>query len=406
MKLTLNGLNSWVVVLVLLATPLMSHGELLALFHGTLTSQVENHSGMLKFVKDIYFVFALVSCLFCMFNFSKMPRWLWLTLVAAIFLVLPSLFLALTQSVYLLASGLRWYLPLILMFLYPFIDEAKSLKKYVPVLVLLISLNLSLQIIQFFWAEGYWYGTIGDYSLRNPGIFLIPSTSALFVCFALYYIWYSGLVSGSRLVLLFLASGVSILFTASATGAVIFALVSLVMVAHSKPKILPALMMLAAVFIFYFFELLTLRHPDFLQLSGGTRLNIFIDSFASSKLLHGVFGHGTNTAVLVADGSVMDSFYASVIVNLGSLYFFIFVAFLFVSFICLCLRGLTREGCYLVMVTLAMCATVITEAYPVNLLIILTVALMLRINKRLKNTVEKRVSSAEIVLLRGVRSAN
>lgn len=363
-------MNAYLVVLVLLLVPAMNYGEVAALFQGAVVSQVNTYSGAIKAIKDFYFLSAFILVIIAAFLGKRLGFKVWFSVHFSIFLICVPLVFSLENSLVYTASGIRWCLPFVLMFLYPLIFDIDKLRWFALVLVFLLFLNFTLQVFQVFFAGG-WYGEWSGLNIRNPGVFLIPSTSAIFVCFAFFFVWCSNEFSRKFVVLLFVFSGLSIVLTVSATGVLLFSIICLFFVYEYSRKLFILFVPLVLSFLLIFYQVLLLRHTDFLAISGGGRLSILLESLYSSGFLSDQFGVGTNTAVILSEGIIADSFYSSLVINLGWFALSLFVVSLFVMAIFLLFRRRCVEFCFLLLLMVAMCSTVITEVFPVNLIIIM-----------------------------------
>jgi hypothetical protein len=113
---------------------------------------------------------------------------------------------------------------------------------------------------------------------------------------------------------------------------------------------------------------LNTRDANYISESGGTRLTIFVENFMESSLISTDFGYGTNSAVLLGKGEIMDSTFASLVVNLGYFGFFMILALIFIAIL---YAGITKDKMlfvFLIVFTLFSFTTIISEVYPVNLI--------------------------------------
>ncbi len=377
--MTIERLQIALIFMGLILVPFLSYGELLSLFSGTLTGQTENLSGLIKVTKDLNFLL-LIFLGFIGYLISTKLKYKSLIYLGAIILAtVPAIILSLQNQFIYTASGLRWLIPVILpFFIYKVVDKP-LVKKITKYLIILFLLHFCIQILQAFFASG-WYGRSSlGINLRNPGLFLIPNTGSFFTIISLYFILYFSSLNEQKKMYLVLLSTVSIFLTMSGTGFIVLLIFLLIYYAKLRfikflPLLLPAIMSLGFVFISF----LTSRGGNYLEVSGGGRLSIFINCFTNSSFFSNLFGYGTNTAVIVADGYIVDSTFSSLIVNLGYSGFFIFILLFFVAFFYSILYKIKPLFTLLIIVFLYSGTTIIFEVYPVNLLLAILVAFFIK----------------------------
>jgi hypothetical protein len=136
-------------------------------------------------------------------------------------------------------------------------------------------------------------------------------------------------------------------------------------------KWLVVLIPIGVFFFFLFLEFLNARDENYVEQSGGTRLEIFEDSFLNSHLFSTDFGLGTNSAVLLGKGEIMDSTFASLVVNLGYWGFFSVLILLTLGYTYALINSNRSFFVFLLIFTLFGMTTIIYEVYPANLLMAL-----------------------------------
>jgi hypothetical protein len=362
------GFQKRLIALGLILVPFISFGELLALFSGSLSSQVDNLSGPIKFLKDIIFGFLILFGLTIFFVKDRLNRNFLLYFSILLMVVVPAIVMSLNDFV-LTASGIRWLIPLILpFFIYEAVDDGlkEILSKW---LFRLLLLHLIVQIFQMFFASA-WYGVSSfGLSLRNPGLFLIPNTGAFFTIMCLYFLIFLSEISDLKRIVIFIVSIFSVFLTLSGTGLIVLITVLFFYFANSR-MVKWMLIVFPVMLIFFglFLNFLNQRDENYVEASGGGRLSIFLESFEKAGLVSGNFGLGTNTAVLLGKGEIMDSTYASLVVNLGYLGFFILLACLFLLTLFALVIKDRALVLFLVILILFGLTTIISEVYPVNLI--------------------------------------
>ncbi|MGI8509540.1 MAG: hypothetical protein ACR2MQ_09460 [Gemmatimonadaceae bacterium] len=359
-------------------TPLFSIGELLALLRGLVQSQVVAYTPVyVKSVKDILMLVLIMLGLMRIArsgrtNLLAMP-FLILLLYTAVVAVLAS------DSLTLALAGLRWIVPVfVTFFIYEFVDQT-LMQRLARLLGLMLIVQFSLQIVELFFMS-HWYGSNAfGLAARVPGFFLIPITAGFFAMTVLFFVhFYAGGRTLRRVTYAIVPA--SIFLTQSGTGLVVFAVVAALLILGIRRiwLLLPVGAAAVAV-LFPLLPALTGRQQDYVAVSGGTRLDIFLNLFRHSEWVPTAFGYVTNTAVsLVANGAsglrtdaiptIVDSTYASILGNLGvggAIFFALFCLTWAITVICS--RRLDLYVATVIFVLYGV-TTIMFEAYPMNLL--------------------------------------
>ena len=180
---------------------------------------------------------------------------------------------------------------------------------------------------------------------------------------------------------LIIISTASVFLTMSGAGVVVLLTLLLIYYFQFKkfikffPLILPAVIGLGFVFISI---LLSSRTEEYLSVSGGVRLSILTNSFNNTSFFSDIFGYGTNTAIIMANGLFVDSTFASLVVNLGYFGFFIFMCLFLAVGVYSILNKFEPLFALLVIVFLYSGTNIIFEVYPVSLLLAILVAFFMK----------------------------
>lgn len=385
MKISISGSILKILALLIAMTPLLNLWEVHALIVGTLSSQSEALTPVyIKILKDVGLFLVLVLSFLLFLSkkglfFSQLVFVPWLLIGVAAFVFSATVPWAVKLV------GVRWFIPvLVMVFLIGIFDESQF-RKLVIILLVVFFLHVFLQVIQMFFGMP-WYG-IGPMglSLRNPGLFLIPSTGALFSVIAgvyFHFYWKSGVVMWG-------CCFFSVIMTASITG---LAALSLILVYLFARRYVSIAASLCLVLLMLFSGMVLVneviaflgRGADVLAISGGERVRIFNELYSASSLISNTFGLATNAGILWAKKAgidapvfVADSTYASVLSNLGYSGFAIFIAMLS-GFLFLGVWRRSDLGVVLaIFVIAASFGAILFEVFPVNLLIMIGVALFL-----------------------------
>lgn len=366
--MVITSIQRKLVLLGFIIVPFISIGELFALFSGALLSQSSNITGVFKFSKDIIFILLiLLGTLDYIFS-NTLNKKVILYSFLTILMVLPPILLSIGSDLLFLASGLRWLIPVLLpIFLYRIItkDLLKKLSTYIFYLLLI---HFLMQIFQMFFASS-WYGTSAfGLNLRNPGLFLIPNTGAFFTIACLYFTLFISEYSQKKKIFVLIISALSVFLTLSGTGLVVFMFILLLNFSNIRQlKWFVLMIPFAILFVLFFVDFLSARE-NYLEESGGPRVSIFVDNFADAQIISQEFGLGTNTAVLLGKGEIMDSTFVSLVVNLGFIGFFFVVGALMVFIFFSIVSGNKPFFVFLSVFTLFSFTNIVFEVYPVNLI--------------------------------------
>lgn len=378
-----------IILIAFILTPIFTIQESIALIFGGINSQTEALTSIyIKLIKDLSFILLIFLAIIGIFYSKKLFK-------ANIFLILYTIFLIFVgylfnDNLMIFLAGVRWLIPfLLILFLIPFITKDIIVKiAYIGFYIFIF--HFLVQIMQLFFAGG-WFGinTLG-LSVRNPGIFFIPSTSAFFTILILFLTMFY--LDNSKLRnIIFVLSPISIFLTASGTGVVVYIVIICLYLIRKKFFVLLPVFSI----ILFFIIILTLEdlvgRPDFIELSFGTRWIIFIELLESSSFFSTSFGYATNTGVLIGslnginyDAFVADSTYASILSNLGLITFIFVIFFIVVSVFLAWLNKDKEQLIFIIIFTLFSATTIIFEAYPMNLLFAILMAYYLKNYKKEK----------------------
>ena len=379
----------------ILVSPAMNVGEVAHLILNRPIDQTEIITPIyIKIIKDITFAVILFTAIMHMFITKNKIRNAYMVGIAYVmFLCAYPIFY--TENIVIYMSGIRWIMPMLLIiFLIPYISR-EFLQSLTNLLFYVFMIHFCLQIIELF-SVTHFHTYSNGLSRRNPGMFLIPNSGALFTLFVLFFhLFYSSIKK--RYTIIFL-SFISIFLTQSGMGIITyFAIMLIFLLSCTFFKLLPFLAIILFLLYPAIFGLFVNRYAadDYVGQSFGTRIDIFIDKFLNANLLDNDLGLGTNTAVLILKDSlykvsIMDSMYASLVTNLGTLNFIaILFTLLTLTFIAFVNKKKERLIFY-ILILLSSATTIIFEVYPVNLLISIMFAYyinqyMLKTNEAINN---------------------
>ncbi len=365
----------------LIITPLLNLGEVFEFISGGLKDQTTIYTPFyIKILKDIVFIILIFILLFRLLwvKFSY-KRFIIFNLTFLI-LCLPLLFSLTEIGLKQLLAGLRWSMPILLLILL-FVNKEvlnENLNKRMTYIIIMIFLfHFLFQVIEFYYGIP-WFGLLFDkFTLRNPGIFLLPNTGGFFSIVVLYIILFEDrimLQSKIKKSIIFLCI-ISIFLTNSGTSIVIMLIVLLIKFLPKKLLIFSPLILIVVFYSAINFVSI-FRGEDYLEISGGTRLSIFRDLFFNSNLISTDYGLYTNTYKLINldKGIIVDSWYTSILGNLGLFPLIILFLVLFTILIKNYLN-LNRKKLALTLIIISFgSTTIINEAYPMNLILVILFA--------------------------------
>lgn len=372
-----------IILLAFILTPIFTIKESMALIFGGIISQTEIATPIyIKLLKDLMFIMLILFSILGIFYSKRILK-------INIFLILYIIFLLLIAYLFkndliIFFSGIRWLIPFMLMLLLiPYITKELIIKiSYIGFYLFIF--HFSIQLFQLFFA-GAWFGLNAfGLSARNPGIFFIPSTSAFFTILILFLnMFYMDDQKIKRFI--FILSPISVFLTASGSGVVVYMVIVLLYLLKKRyMSLLPILGIVLFLIVFLTLEDIVGR-KDFIELSFGVRIMIFLELLQNSDLFSSNFGYATNTGVLIGSFSgvenaafVADSTYASILGNLGLFTFILVMLFIFLSLFLAWLQKDREKLIFILIYFLFSATTIIFEAYPMNLLFSILMAYYLR----------------------------
>lgn len=237
--------------------------------------------------------------------------------------------------------------------------------------------------MQFFKPITY-YGIIFGYSLRNPGFFIIPSSSAMFSIICLYYTENFLTMGGKKNIIMTLLCVVSILMTASGTGIIIISFLVMSRIIKMERKFLIKIIMLLVIITGVFMVLPTIINRKDIYISILTRLEIIKDIRFDIISLNS--GLGTNIAVLLRKegAQILDSQYAYLLSNFGLISLIMYFNFI----IYLRLFGNKKYLEFVILYLFFGMTTIYFELFPINLIFSINIAYFNKFLKRKREKIE------------------
>ena len=372
-KINLIHLIHKLILTVLILTPIFSFQESMALiFGGVINNSTALTSPYIKGIKDLVFLLIMLLSLVLIlkkYKINKVSFYFFFLLLICV--LIPAFYFHTNIIVFLVE--IRWLIPFFLViFLINKIDK-KLLVQIANILYWLFIMHFIVQVLQLFFAMGYFGKNPFGLSLRNPGLFFMPSTAGFFTILVWFFSkFYMSEVFKKRLSVLI---PLSIFLTASGTAIVTYIVVFFILnLKKTYIPLLPIFLIGLAILIVLLLDILSGRE-GIVEESFGTRLMIFKNLFLSSNYLPNNFGLGTSTSYLIANkyglsiNSIStDSWYVALIVNLGLINFFLIMMVLSIIFIVLIISKRKEELIFMVIYLLYGATNVFTESFPANII--------------------------------------
>ena len=266
--------------------------------------------------------------------------------------------------------GLRWIFPFMLFLLMGDWSEVLDTAAAVPWILLGLVSSLAVQVFQLFYMPPVFGEIFPGVPARTPGFFVAPNSTAFFVCASAACVM---VFAPSKLKLKMLAVGLALmvsLLAQSGTGMVTAVLLGLWLMCGRHRYVFWMLTLCTFALALPNLDFLTMRE-DYVELSGGGRLDVFLDIARESAFSIARFGLYTNTANLMSANPenqlAPDSLLASWVGNFGL--FAALGAVLCALFIRYRMRSVDWSQampCVLVFGIFSM-TTIVFEAFPMNL---------------------------------------
>jgi hypothetical protein len=378
----MTSLQKYIILIAILSTPIYTISEAMNLITNPSFTSLNTviTPVYIKIIKDmLVFLLILIGMIYILKH-----KYFYKNNLFNIFflLTLISLFYSLlTQPATIILAGIRWSIYLLLIpFIYNVVSDELNIK-ISKILKILFIFAFIMQIIEVIFMPK-WFGVSSlGISNRNPGFYTGPAAMAFFALLFFFYTYFYEKDSILKKIYLYILVPLSIYLTGSGTGTfVLLILLLIIFIKNTKEKILLfSLSIIPIASIIVFLPNLVGRE-DLYSISLFERLRIFNEVLDINRLIiSDSFGLGTNTAkLLIKNISVMDSIYASMIMNLGLFTFFLYILFIIyhVKKDFFALLFFIIYGCFSI-------STVFLEVFPANLIFAINLTLLIKKRKLL-----------------------
>lgn len=365
----------WLFPLLLLATLPQNYYDLSAIFAGQpLALYTYQGPILLKLGKDFVYLLLFAVALWDGLVERRSPLEDFAMLIV---LVIGMLFaVSLVQNgAFVALIGVRWALPFLLFFILR--HWAAELDTRVAGRWILGGLGLAVaaQFVQLALMPPVYGEVLPGIPARTPGIFLLPNSAAFFGCASAACILAFPDSSPAQKRWAVLGSIVTSALAQSGTGVIVSMVLALRWIAAGQPIVFWSLALVAISAVFPNLEHLMGREMDYLAESGGGRIDVLVDIVREAMMSVDNFGRYTNAANLQADnpaGEVaVDSLVAAWVGNFGLAALpLLFLVALFAAFRMNHIDWGRAAPCLLVLILFSF-TTVVFEAFPMNLYLVL-----------------------------------
>jgi len=386
----------WFLVISILMVPFFHYGEVLALLDGSIHNQVTLNTALpviiFKYVLVLAIaVLAFAMCKFPRVSFSSVENW------GVVVLFGMSAFAVLMTDnlgVWSFLAGCRWLLPFYLVFFFiPLIDKA-LIEKLAYASILMMVLNCIMQLWELAYMSPWWGLLAGThFAARVPGLFPVPSTSAMFTCFAALLSFF--VIEEKRMKWLIATVAMfSVFLTLSGTGFGAMLVILGTLASGSRwricfPVIVPVSYELTKLVMPYFrgegyFQVSLGGREDMLSgMSGMSGISNWSD--LAQSLFGANFGAGTATAWLLkfnysidTHPVMTDSLLAQLVVNLGGIALLGYLLLMSVAALLAYISDKQLAVLWLIVTGFFSITAPITEAFPLNIMLAVAIAYLIR----------------------------
>jgi hypothetical protein len=361
--------NAWLMPCLLSATLFQNLWVLSEVMSGEALS-LSTYDGPLwqKLTKDCIYVFIAVGILTRARMLRSSPFTVHSAVMACVIAAL-GLMSAISHSFLIGIAGLRWVLPFLLFLLMKNWVRRLDVKSTTSWFILGLAACLAAQIYQLMYMPPVFGEVLPGIPARVPGIFIAPNSAAFFACAsAACVLTLHGGAPRMSILSLLMAAAICAL-TQSGAGILTIALLIVHLALRRHPTLFWAAAVVTIVLIFPNLDQITLR-DDFLLLSGGSRLERFIEITQEAGLSFNSLGLYTNATNLLSEAGstvAVDSLLASWIGNFG------LMAAPLVLFTALFVRrsmgdiSMSRATPCVIVFAAFSVTTIVFEAFPMNI---------------------------------------
>lgn len=365
-------IGMWLFPCMIIATVLQNYFDIEAILSGA-TLNLTAYEGpiVFKLLKDFLYLTLLALITRIAIKTRRLPITK-SSLAFGLVMLLSFVISAALNDLTIAVIGLRWAIPFVIFLLLRDLALRVNPKRGTFWLLFAMLACLCAQIYELFYMPPIYGEILGGWPARTPGFFLAPNSTAFFACCCCACISVFAHDEHRIRVTAACIAMVICLLAQSGTG-IVTATVLLIWIANSRFSLLSmgAAAIIGAL-VFWNLNTITMR-DDFVAVSGGNRIDVFIDTFSTALTSIGNFGIYTNAGTLQENAFAInfaaDSLWASWFGNFGILApVQLALVTIFVLKDMKTVYWRAAFPCVLVFLLFSM-TTIIFEAFPMNLLL-------------------------------------
>ncbi|WP_395006622.1 hypothetical protein [Undibacterium sp.] len=365
-------IGTWLFPFILGATVLQNYFDIEAIFNGSILNLTAYEGPIIfKLLKDILYLTLLATITWIAIQTRRLP--VTMSSLAFGLVMFISFMISVTlNDLTIAAIGLRWAIPFVIFLLERDLALRVNPKRGTFWLLFGMLACLCAQIFELFYMPPIYGEIFGGWPARTPGFFLAPNSTAFFACSCCACI---SVFAHEQYRIRLIAACVALaicLLAQSGTG-IVTATVLLIWIAKGRFNLQSmGIATIMGALVFLNLNTITMR-DDFVAVSGGNRVDVFIYTVSIALTSIGNFGIYTNAGTLQENAFAInfaaDSLWASWFGNFGIL------ALLQLAFVAVfvwknmkLVNWHAAFPCVLVFLLFSM-TTIIFEAFPMNLLL-------------------------------------
>jgi hypothetical protein len=366
-----------IILFIIILAPLYGYQEVLGLIEGDQKVYGKAITPLwIKAIKDVGLVLSIALSFLIQINLNlKIEIFKFYSYFSLLFLFLL-FWISFASSPYIAIAGVRWLLPFVLGIVLIHVSERSWLSSIGKVMVLLFVFQFGYQVVelnvmQCCFGKQTLLGR--EFVARVPGFFPFPSTGAFFVVVTVFLGYFYVLKFRWQKQLLIVFGWISIYLTQSGTGMIVL-IVFISFVIFRKSLILVSLLSPVVLFVSLLFIENLVKRSNYLKMSGGTRLEMFLNQLQQGEFISSSFGSATNAGHLFnimykldLNTMIADSNHFQILKNLGLIPFFIFLIFLILWLVASIKINRVDIMCFIFIYFLYGFTTNILEAFPMSL---------------------------------------
>ena len=368
--------DRWLIIALIIATIAQNYYDLLSIMDGEELALFSYQGPLfIKLGKDICYFMILGAIVWHVKKSKRFPPLGigFLIFVIVSYLMIVSMYF---NGILMAIIGFRWILPFLIFLLMNNWIETVDREFFANFLVAAMVGCFAVQLVQLFIMPPV-FGEIGlGLAARTPGFFLAPNSAAFFGCsgaaLTMVVYRYRGWLPNISILLAFCIGALA----QPGTGLVVALLLALWKICYPKLIKFTFSALLLAPIAFLNLNDITQRE-DYLELSGGGRIDVLQNIFEESFVSIASFGKYTNAANLLSDNLdskiAPDSLVAAWIGNFGALWPLVTIVIILFCATKMAKISQNYVTAPVIVFFLFGLTTIIFEAFPMNMIIAIAI---------------------------------